>query len=347
MSVRQPLPRLVGALVGVGRVVGAARADATPNFPAAIARELGASSSPDCSVCHEDGRVGRGTVNTPFGRAMRARGLMAYDERSLASALDQMEADRVDVDGDGVLDVDAMRGGQSPNGAGKPESTTPEYGCVGRVSPSRQPDAALVGLFLAVALGVLLVRRRALRVGPGALVLGLVLGGSAACASREALSPRSEAARSPRAPRMQPLAPTAFADDLRGLGLDPLALPRFEQLTPLQVRRVMSMLTRSLGVGCTFCHDASDARAPTRKKRMAVRMWNELMRDNSSSLGPLFCDSCHGGQPQFLARGDHEAAAIYMSENYTDKLKRSDGKDVECETCHGDPADPTFLAKWL
>jgi hypothetical protein len=36
-----------------------------------------------------------------------------------------------------------------------------------------------------------------------------------------------------------------------------------------------------------------------------------------------------------------------MSENYTDKLKRRDGKDVECETCHGDPADPDFLAKWL
>lgn len=343
-----------GALLALVLVTSTTPANATPNFPGALARNLGATSSPECAVCHQNGRVGIGTVTTGFGSAMRARGLTPYNEGSLASALGKMTADAVDSDGDGTLDVEALRQGQNPNGSasvvtGNPVPTSPEYGCVGRVSPARQPDAQLVALFLAIAMGVLLRRRRGsrpVRVGPGALVVGLVLGGSAACASGEALSPRGAAARAPSPPRMQPLAQTAFSDELRGLGLDPLALPRFEQLTPVQVRRMMSLFTRSLGVACTECHDANDPNAPTRSKRMAVRMWNEMMREQSSTLGLLFCDSCHGGQAKFLVRGDHERSAVYMSENYTDKLKRRDGKDVECETCHGDPADEHFLAKW-
>ena len=345
---------VAGALLALSLIASTTRAHATPNFPGAIARKLGATSSPECAACHQDGRVGRGTVTTGFGSAMRARGLAAYDEASLQSALDKMSADAVDSDGDGTLDVDALRAGQNPNGVGgvghgNREPTTPQYGCVGRVAPVHQPDTQLVALFLALVMGVLLVRRRRprpLRVGPGVLVVGLLLGGSAACASGEALSPRAAAARAPRPPRMQPLAATAFADELRGLGVDPLALPRFEQLTPVQVRRVMSLFTRSLGVACTECHDANDTRAPTRNKRVAVRMWNEMMRENTSTLGPVFCDSCHGGAAKFLVRGDHELAAVYMSENYTDKLKRRDGKDLECETCHGDPADEHFLSKW-
>ena len=43
----------------------------------------------------------------------------------------------------------------------------------------------------------------------------------------------------------------------------------------------------------------------------------------------------------------HNAIAAYMSDNYTEKLKQGAAKkDVECETCHGDPVDLAFLAKW-
>jgi hypothetical protein len=129
-------------------------ARATPNFPGAIQRDLGASQPPLCSICHLCGTTGRGTVNTPWGMAMRSRGLMAYDEASLATALAAMERDRVDSDGDGVVDVDAVRMGQDPNPSGlcdQEDDTIPRYGCIGRLAagpPSNGPAAWLLAAAL-------------------------------------------------------------------------------------------------------------------------------------------------------------------------------------------------------
>lgn len=88
---------------------------ATPNFPEAIQRALKATGAPACAICHAGGVTGRGTVTTPFGQAMRDRGLIAGDEGSLSQALTRMETDRVDSNGDGTLDVDELRAGKDPN----------------------------------------------------------------------------------------------------------------------------------------------------------------------------------------------------------------------------------------
>ncbi len=141
-------------------------AGATPNFPGAIRENLGASEAPDCSVCHNGQRT-RGTVTTAFGSAMRQRGLEAYDEASLKAALEAMTRDRVDSNGDGQIDTEALKAGKNPNSAGQgteafdfEEGTKPTYGCVGSVAPGPPGGAPAVALGLGMALVLARVRRR-------------------------------------------------------------------------------------------------------------------------------------------------------------------------------------------
>lgn len=98
----------------------------TANFPAALATASG-GPAPGCDVCHQ-GTQAKGTVTTPFGKAMRERGLVAYDETSLQAAWTQMNG--VDSDGDGVTDIDEIKAGKSPNVSEKSAVVLPEYGCV-------------------------------------------------------------------------------------------------------------------------------------------------------------------------------------------------------------------------
>ena len=133
-------------------------AQATPNFPGAIQRTLGAAQTPACAICHAGGVTGRGTVTTPFGQAMRARGLVAGDAASLAQALTRMETDKVDSNGDGTPDVDELRAGKDPNlEAGQLQVG---YGCAlsGGGSDAAWPALALLVWFA--------VRRRRTRVTP-------------------------------------------------------------------------------------------------------------------------------------------------------------------------------------
>lgn len=150
-------------------------AKATPNFPPAIARDLSIASPPDCSICHDDGdRGGLGTVNTPFGKNMRARGLVAFDTGSLTSALEQMKAQKVDSAGDCLDDVDELELGHDPNvpdadgGCGDggamvtqtPESESPTYGCVGSVAAPSSSGTAPFLAGLTALVGLVLGRRR-------------------------------------------------------------------------------------------------------------------------------------------------------------------------------------------
>jgi hypothetical protein len=344
-------PRRVALATLLAALSVATAARATPNFPGAIKDKLSAVAAPECAICHVSGRVGgRGTVNTPFGAAMRARGLVLYDEASLGTALAQIEKDGIDSDGDGTIDVDAVRMGKNPN----PSSDVPMYGCVGRVSPAAPTDSGLPALGILVLLAAAMIRRRGMAALPNlqhsVLITAVMLAAVAGCAlprSGVALAPRSGSVP-PTPPRMAALQVSAMGDDLRAAGLDPSNLPAFEALTSRQVRRVMGTFTRSLGYACTDCHEQQDYRAPTRAKRLAARMWNDMVRPNAfEGSGALYCDSCHQGQGRFLDRSDKKAIAAYMSDNYTEKLKRGpEKKDVECETCHGDPMDPSFLAKW-
>jgi len=106
-------------------------ARATPNFPAAIARDLQLSAPPACTVCHATNSGGTGTVVKPFGKYLVSRGLAPFDENSLSGALAAAAGERHDTDGDGILDVDALKQGLDPNGS--PTSAKaledPTFGC--------------------------------------------------------------------------------------------------------------------------------------------------------------------------------------------------------------------------
>ncbi|ATB39641.1 hypothetical protein CYFUS_005086 [Cystobacter fuscus] len=154
------LPHMLAraSLLGVV-LLGATAARATPGFPPVIRTELGLSTQPSCAVCHQ-GNPAVGTVTTPFGASLRARGLVFYDDASLRKALTALDTEKVDSDGDGTPDTEELKAGRDPNksdGAspgGEPGGGNalpdPSYGC------GAAPGAP-VGLLLG---GLWLLRRR-------------------------------------------------------------------------------------------------------------------------------------------------------------------------------------------
>lgn len=143
--------RLIVPLSALVLIAIARPANATPDFPDVVAEHLGLSSPPGCELCHT-GTQARGTVTTPFGVSMRSRGAQAYDEDSIRTALDALEAEKKDSDGDGVPDIDELRNGGNPNGTGG--TIKPEYGCA--VMP---PSSDVIRWELGIPLGALLALR--------------------------------------------------------------------------------------------------------------------------------------------------------------------------------------------
>ena len=70
----------------------AAPALASDTFPAAIQNKYSLAAQPPelCALCHTNGITGLGTVNTPFGKAVRMRGAVTTDVAALNAALDAM-----------------------------------------------------------------------------------------------------------------------------------------------------------------------------------------------------------------------------------------------------------------
>ena len=124
-------------------------------FPPEIRAHLSLSYTPACTLCHNTPSGGFGTVTTPFGQSMRARGLVAQNLGSLDTALDALAAEHTDSDGDGVGDIDELKAGSDPNVAGGGSATPPTYGCF---DVSGQPASPLA--LLPLALAWLLVRAR-------------------------------------------------------------------------------------------------------------------------------------------------------------------------------------------
>ena len=112
-------------------VISPLAARATPNFPAAIAGDLQLSAPPACTICHATNAGGAGTVVKPFGKYLVSRGLVPFDEGSLAGALAAAAGERHDTDGDGILDVDALKQGLDPNGSSTLATALedPTFGC--------------------------------------------------------------------------------------------------------------------------------------------------------------------------------------------------------------------------
>jgi hypothetical protein len=146
---------------------------------------------------------------------------------------------------------------------------------------------------------------------------------------------------------MRTIATSAFAEDLKKLGIDPLKPPPLNKLSPDTIRKLMPTFAKSLGVKCDACHDTNNFKTWTPKKRVAAKMWQEFVVGMQMDDGtPLYCDSCHGGKQEFLDRHDKKALSAWMDTNYVKKLKRSDKKEHSCEQCHGDPFEPKILAQW-
>ncbi len=151
---------------------------------------------------------------------------------------------------------------------------------------------------------------------------------------------------------MKPPVPSAMVGDLLALGLDAANLPPIEKLEPTALRRVMKLLARSLGAKCGDCHapqrggDGTDFAAPTRRKKIAAKMWDELVAKLQMADGSaLFCDSCHQGRIAQLDRADEKALRAWMDASFVGGLRRKDGMTHGCETCHVH-MEMDLLTKW-
>ena len=143
--------------------------------------------------------------------------------------------------------------------------------------------------------------------------------------------------------------PSHMAERLSEVGLDPKNLPAFDKLDRRQLGRVMKTFSASLGIECIGCHDLSDFAKTSPRKRVAKKMWDDLVRVlamDDGSGGAVYCDSCHQGRLLVLARADKKLVAGYMEDVMLGKLKRADGKEHDCGTCHGDPPEFHFIDEW-
>jgi hypothetical protein len=159
--------------------------------------------------------------------------------------------------------------------------------------------------------------------------------------------PADAAALPPYEGPMPIVEPSHMAEELAAAGLDIKHLPPIDSLDRKQIGRVMKTFSKSLGIACIGCHDLDDFAKMSPRKRVAKRMWNDFVRNLAMEDGqPVYCDSCHQGSVQGLDRRDKKLLASYMDDVFVGKLKRADGKDHDCGTCHGDPPEFKLLKGW-
>jgi hypothetical protein len=121
--------RALCVCAGAAMVALAHAAQAKEQFRDAIATELHAPQKPPCSICHLGGKTSGATVFTPFAWTMRAYG-MSDSASSVRSAIQAVEAEKVDSDGDGVPDFQEIVDGTNPNAPGTAtDIQDPQLGC--------------------------------------------------------------------------------------------------------------------------------------------------------------------------------------------------------------------------
>ena len=140
---------------------------------------------------------------------------------------------------------------------------------------------------------------------------------------------------------------TRMTERFARIGLDIRNLPPIEQLTPGQRQAVMRTFTETLGVPCLGCHAEERFDADTRRKRIAKRMYNEIVRVLALRDGePVYCDSCHDGDMFMLDRRDTAKVTHHMNAVLVGQMTRIDGRPHDCTSCHGDPPDFKMLTTW-
>lgn len=92
-------------------------ARATPEFPGAIVGDLnitcdgGANPIWDgqgCTICHTSNGGGLGTVQHPFGAALKSEGLSAFADSELNTLLQNEKTAKHDFNCDGIPDIDEL-----------------------------------------------------------------------------------------------------------------------------------------------------------------------------------------------------------------------------------------------
>jgi Bacterial TSP3 repeat len=131
----------VACLLGLLALSLAPHAAASKTFPAALRNKLGLAELPyapmGCQLCHQDDNGGVRTATKPFGRSVLKDGAAGGSVPSLLAALNTLEAEGTDSDGDGIGDIAELKAGTDPNVAlsstGEPlpmdEIPLPETGC--------------------------------------------------------------------------------------------------------------------------------------------------------------------------------------------------------------------------
>lgn len=145
---------LVAAGLSLGSLLfGTVDARASASYPEALRKQLEldaiAGAGPGCQLCHKDDAGGVRTATKPFGRAVISAGATGGSIPSLLAALDTLEAQGTDSDGDGEPDIAELRSGTDPNvgmdGSVPEEVPPPEVGC-GVVSRDPSSTFALLPL---------------------------------------------------------------------------------------------------------------------------------------------------------------------------------------------------------
>jgi MYXO-CTERM domain-containing protein len=93
---------------------------ANPYFPDTVKQQLGLSSAPECTLCHQTNSGGEGTVVTLFGKYLMSQGLKEGSKSSLITALSKAEAAKYDGNKNGIDDITDLKQGNNPNKVNKP-----------------------------------------------------------------------------------------------------------------------------------------------------------------------------------------------------------------------------------
>ncbi len=165
MSASPTRHALVLASIAAALLLTPAVARATPDFPAAIASDLGVSCVPQCNVCHTNNAGGAGTITKPFGRQMQIYGLVKYDQASLQAALTQMTSNKIDTNCDGLIDTDELKACNDPNANVQCDGGTAGGGNTGDVviygcGASPGGTGPMVPAIAALLVGGVILRRR-------------------------------------------------------------------------------------------------------------------------------------------------------------------------------------------